>query len=76
MDQVRVLRIIEYTGPRDAVEEQVRRSLHGTRYGLRLDNGHCVITAATLSQYPEILEIARLKVAKSEDIQPPLGETD
>ncbi len=34
-DHVRVLRVIEYTGPRALVERQVARSLHGTRGGIR-----------------------------------------
>jgi hypothetical protein len=51
-EQVRVLRVIEYTGPRDKVEDQIERSLHGTK---RLPNG-VVIKGATLGDYPEILE--------------------
>jgi len=51
-DIVRVLRVIEYTGPRDKVEDQVARSLHGEK---RLPNG-ITIKAATVGSYPEILE--------------------
>lgn len=51
-DIVRVLRIIEYTGPRDKVEDQVARSLHGEK---RLPNG-VTIKAVTMGAYPEILE--------------------
>jgi len=51
-DIIRILRVIEYRGPRKAVESQVERSLHGTR---RLPNG-VVISAATINSYPEILE--------------------
>lgn len=50
-DLVRVLRIIEYTGPRKRVERQIQESLHGTKncgFGL-------VIRAATIGTYPEIL---------------------
>lgn len=50
-DIVRVLRIIEYTGPRYAVEAQIERSLQGTK---KLPNG-VVIRAATIGGYPEIL---------------------
>lgn len=53
-DIVRVLRIIEYTGPRDKVEDQVARSLHGEK---RLPNG-IVIRAATVGGYPEIIREA------------------
>lgn len=55
MDTVRVLRIIEYTGPREDVERVVSMSIHGTKtYG---QIGHEVtIRAATLGEFPEILE--------------------
>lgn len=49
---VRVLRIIEYVGPREWVEEIVARSIHGTK---QLANNKC-IRAATIGTYPEILE--------------------
>jgi hypothetical protein len=52
MDIIRVLRVIEYVGPRADVELQVSRSLHGERKGC----GECVIKAATVSTFPEILE--------------------
>ena len=51
-DIIRVLRVIEYTGPRDKVENQVSRSLHGEK---RLPNG-VTIKAVTVGNYPEILE--------------------
>ena len=52
---VRVLRLVEYEGPRKEVEEQVRNSIHGTRMGMK-----CVrITAVTLDQFPEVLVEAR-----------------
>lgn len=76
-DHVRVLRVIEYTGPRSLVEEQVRTSLHGTRDGIRATRlqmttgrsaedirtalGPVQITAVTLGEYPEVLERARLQ---------------
>jgi hypothetical protein len=53
MDKIRVLRVIEYEGDRDAVEEQVRVSLHGERKGM---HGRCTIRAATIGLYPEILQ--------------------
>lgn len=52
MDIVRVLRVIEYVGPRDRVEDVVAKSIHGEKdagYGL-------VIKAATIGVYPEILK--------------------
>ena len=67
-DRVRVLRLIEYEGPRAAVERQVENSIHGTRtfhtsWGKRtpVDQplGAIRITAVTLGQYPEVIEQAR-----------------
>jgi hypothetical protein len=54
-DVVRVLRIIEYRGPRKWVESTVAKSIQGTR---ECGKGQ-TITAATIGNYPEILEAAR-----------------
>lgn len=54
-DTVRVLRIVEYVGPRSRVEETVARSIHGTK---EVGNG-LVIRAATIGAYPEILDVAQ-----------------
>ena len=58
MDRIRVLRIIEYDGPRDWVEHQVANSIQGTK---TLDHsrdfsGVLTIRAATIGTYPEIVE--------------------
>lgn len=53
-DVVRVLRIIEYIGPRSWVENTVTRSIHGKR----MINADSSITVVTLTEYPEILEQA------------------
>lgn len=55
-DIVRVLRIVEYTGPRDAVEAQVSRSIHGQVMYPGLNKGQVIIRAATIGLYPELLE--------------------
>ena len=52
MEIVRVLRVIEYVGPRDQVEEQVKRSIHGERQVREM-----VIRAATIGEYPELLDV-------------------
>ena len=53
-DIVRVLRVVEYVGPRAWVEDIVARSIHGTKKCgssfLRQD-----INAATIGAYPDIL---------------------
>ncbi len=59
MDQVRVLRIIEYTGPRDLIEAHLEKSWLSkdatSRFG-GPNGDSCVIRGATLGLYPEILE--------------------
>lgn len=51
--RVRVLRLIEYSGEREWVEDQVRKSIHG-----RVDLPRGTITAVTLQEFPEVLENA------------------
>lgn len=56
MDIIRVLRIVEFVGPRDAVEKQVAKSIHGEKtYGDR--RGEVTIRAATIGTFPEILSV-------------------
>ncbi len=51
-DKVRLLRIIEYIGPREWVEEIVSKSIQGTKI-IAKDK---IITAVTLGTFPEILK--------------------
>lgn len=53
-DIVRVLRIVEYVGPRDQVEEQVRRSIHGRCSFVSAIS----IRATTIGEFPDILNAA------------------
>ena len=50
-DIIRVLRIIEYQGPRDWVEKTLSTSIYGTKYV----SPDCKISAATIGSFPEIL---------------------
>lgn len=50
MDLVRVLRVMEYVGPRDQVEKCIARSITGTR---RFQDYN--ISVVTIGTYPEIL---------------------
>jgi hypothetical protein len=51
-DQIRVLRIIEYTGERDAIERTLAQSVvKGTYYA----GAGMTIRSAILGDYPEIL---------------------
>ena len=51
MDIIKVLRVIEYVGPRDKVEQQVGKSITGP---VNFGNG-VTIRAATVGNYPEVL---------------------
>ena len=57
-DIVRVLRLVEYVGPREWVEKTVQQSLHGTRTLEEPGTGSsgARITAITLTEYPEVLD--------------------
>ena len=57
-DRVRVLRIIEYEGPRSWVELTVSMAIHGRRQ-LTERGGGGTITAVTIDAFPRILEEAR-----------------
>lgn len=57
-DIVRVLRIVEYTGPRSWVEKAVANSIHGER-SFRHAGIECIIRAGTIGTYPEILQKAQ-----------------
>jgi hypothetical protein len=49
MDNIRVMRLLIYEGPRDRVEDVVRRSLHGTKVLPDL-----TIRALDLQDFPEV----------------------
>ena len=53
-DQVRVLRVIEYIGPRDWVEKTLNSSIQGERSGT-VAGASWTIRTATLGQFPEVL---------------------
>lgn len=63
-DTIRVLRIIEYTGPRDWVERQIEHSITGTKEIESSTREMCTIRVATIGTYPEILETATVKNRK------------
>lgn len=55
MDTVHVLRIIEYIGPRDLVEDNIKRAIHGTKVVTCHGGREITIQVTTLGQYPEIM---------------------
>lgn len=55
-DIVRVLRILEYTGPRDRVE----KTLAGNAVKGTVKHGELTIREATLGDFPEVIEDGRV----------------
>ncbi len=54
MDRVRVIRVLEYVGPRDWVEQTLSKNvMKGSR---TFNNGTCHIREAFLGDFPEIVE--------------------
>ena len=60
-DIVRVIRIVQYVGPRKFVEETVKNSIHGT-YEIKTQN--LAITAVTLGTFPETISVPNEEVTK------------
>lgn len=58
MDTVRVFRIIEYVGPRDLVENSIKRAIHGTKIVTSNGGREMEIRVTTLGEYPEIMNSA------------------
>tara|TARA_Y100000310_G_scaffold266292_1_gene277736 strand:+ start:248 stop:547 length:300 start_codon:yes stop_codon:yes gene_type:complete len=54
--RVRVLRIIEYTGTREAIESTLSQGIKGIKRFTGRQYGELVIRSAVLGEYPEILE--------------------
>lgn len=74
-DCVRVLRLVEYEGPRYLVEKQIKASLHGTRLGLTEGPNYVRITAATLDEFPRVIEEAQ-QVSLPEDLRRAINEAE
>jgi hypothetical protein len=54
MEKVRVLRVIEYVGSKEWVEQQVEQSIHGIKK-IKQPHGGGEIRVATIGVYPELL---------------------
>jgi hypothetical protein len=55
MDIIRVLRLIEYVGPRDLVEKQITQSVQGVRVIQKPGGRSLTIRVVTLGEVSEIL---------------------
>ena len=62
-DTIRVLRVLEYVGARDVVEQQLARGLGDGTFHFR--HGQLVLRAATVGSFPQILNDQPLKGAPS-----------
>lgn len=57
MDTIRVLRVVEYVGPRDLIEEHFRNpDMRAERKFGGPKGTSCTIRTATIGSYPEILD--------------------
>lgn len=56
-DSIRILRLVEYTGPRSAVERQVKQAIQGERIFNYHGGPAIIIRATTLGQFPDIIEV-------------------
>lgn len=65
-DVVRVMRVVVYEGPRSWVETTLQRAIKGTRIVSAPGSPDvCKITAATLSEFPEV--VAAHEAANAEE---------
>lgn len=64
MDKIRVIKLLIYEGPRDVIENHLKKTLNGTKveylcakddFGNKID-GEYSITGINIAQFPEILE--------------------
>ncbi len=53
---VRVLRVLEYVGPRKDVEEIIMRSIHGTKVLRTSGLADVKLTAITVHEFAEVVE--------------------
>lgn len=51
-DIIRIMRIIEYVGTREKVEETINKSIHGTKFF----SDDLQISVSTIGSFPEILK--------------------
>jgi hypothetical protein len=56
-DVVRVLRVLEYVGPRERVEEMLRNSVHGSR---RLSGGVVIRAGTVRDLHPGVVPVAAM----------------
>lgn len=61
MDIVRIVRVMEYVGPRAWVEQTLNRGAVPANgvHSFDIPNGHCEIRSATLGQFPEVMAQAK-----------------
>ena len=54
MDRVRVIRVLEYEGPRDWVEQTLSKNV--MKGSCTFNNGSCVIREAIVGDFPAVVE--------------------
>lgn len=67
-DIVRVLRVIEYVGPRAAIEEHLKNVVHGVKtFGVKNNTGEIEVRASTVGVTADIIEMGKV-----EELLPPV----
>ena len=69
MDRVRVIRVLEYEGPRDWVEQTLSKNV--MKGSCTFNNGSCFIREAILGDFPAVVE--EVKVLESSTIPEDVG---
>ena len=61
MDTVRVLRVIEYIGPRDVIERHLKNCIYGTKVYKAQTKDRFEVRAATIGLTPDIIEMGKVE---------------
>jgi hypothetical protein len=72
MNKIRVLRVIEYIGPREEVEKILSQSIQGDKYIPKTD---VLIRTATVGNFPEVFAGNTVEIAGTKDPQLEVAHT-
>jgi len=61
MDTIRVLRVLEYVGPRDVIERHLRDCIQGHRTFVGPDDSRMEVRAATIGLTADIIEMGKIE---------------
>ena len=61
MDTVRVLRVLEYVGPRKTIEDHLKNCIQGHKTFVNLDGTRMEVRSATIGLTPDIIEMGKVE---------------